>query len=408
MNKYIMTFRKITFAAASCVAAYGAFCALPAWSASSSPHGAPVFEENAAPINATMVGPEPAAVSAKNEKWDTISVDGKALSAAPFYVGGIVARDFAILTSKRLIIARLESDNKVNVQWTSGQIYGATALSLAAHDTNGDGREEIFVNAWRASGFSSTMIDKAGGKYRVLVDNLPYFFSSSPGGALYAQKLVDGGKRVDGLVYKVTRDARDLRIDPAFTIEGEAPLGLFNLDADGDGVSENVGVDRNGALVVYNQEGKLLWKAENLGGGTKKTKAANGNKEAPLAVPPRVVAVKDPEGRSLLAVGYSQFQKGMFMGIGDKDTGFLRLVRVARKSCSVEKKYVSHDSWIGDLVDMGGGPLGREDLPGYISISEKDNLSIIYLPPDKTRDEGRESSVSSGEPVRQKKDPVGP
>lgn len=402
--------------AISAVAVSAPFC-LPtakAWSEPQTqqpapPAKIPIFDHHGAPAVVKREGPEPHPTQVGGEKWDTISVDGEVLSAAPYYVGGIVARDLAVLTKKRLILAGM-IDDEMQARWTSRLLAGVTPLNLAVFDTNGDGREEIFVNAWRLDGLHSMMFDKAGGKYRMLAENLPYFFSGTPGKKLFAQKLVNGGKDLDPVVYEVQREEGDLRMDAAFTIEGKAPLGLYVVDADGDGIRELAGVNPEGALVIYSEKGKLLWSAEGLGVGTKKTKgASNGDDEkSQLAVPPRLVQLKDKDGGPLLAVGSSIFKSGVFLGIGDQETGYVTLIRAGAKSYSVEKVYTAYRAWIGDLVDMGGGPLGQDNLPGYIAISNEDKTSVIYLPPGQEKENGRESSVSSGEPSRPKKDPEGP
>lgn len=364
-----------------------------------------IFDHHGAPTTAKREGPEPQPTQAGGGKWDTISVDGEVLSAVPYYVGGIVARDLAVLTRKRLILAGMIND-EMQARWTSRLLAGVTPLSLAVFDTNGDGREEIFVNAWRLDGLHSMMFDKAGGRYRILAENLPYFFSGTPGKKLFAQKLANGGKDLDPVVYEVNREEGDLKMNPAFTIEGKAPLGLYVMDVDGDGDMERAGVAPDGSLLIYSKKGKLLWRAEGLGAGTKKTKgAANGDGKSQLAASPRLVQLNDKDGRPLLAVGSSIFKSGIFLGIGQNETGYVTIIRAGAKSYSVEKMFVAYRAWIGDLVDMSGGPLGQTNLPGYITINSEEKTSVIYLPPG--QEKGQESSVSSGEPSRSKKGPKG-
>ena len=358
----------------------------------------------AEPVRAALMGREPAAVTAESDKdpWDTISVEGKALSAALYYVGGIVARDVAILTMDRLVLAGVGNERAM-IKWVSPPFKGVTPLSLAVFDTNGDGREEIFVNAARADGFHSMLFDKTDKGYHMMAGDLPYYFSSTPGWRLIAQKMAADGKKIEGEFFTVTREEGDLRMDPAGIIEGGAPLGLYGFNPDDDGAMELAGVLSDGALAIFAQTGKLLWSAGGLGGGGYKN--LGGDDGAPLSAPPRLVALKDKQGRPALAVGKTNAVKGGFLGMGAKNTGMTRIMGVGPAAYSVNKILVAYNSWISDLVDMGGGPLGTYGAPGYVAVMEEKGGSIIYLPLEiEAAEPGRPSSVSSGAPGLPAKD----
>ena len=361
------------------------------------------------PALATRLGEEPEGVRPEDEKWRLVHIGGKALGVAFFYTGGIVARDLAVLTPDRLVIASL-GVGEAKIIWSAHNFQGARPLGLAVFDTNGDGREEIFVNAMKEGGLASAVFDKIGGEYRMIASGLPYFFSATPGGRLLAQKLAKGGHSVDPAVLYVSREEGDLRLDPAFTIEGEAPLGLYGADADGDGVMEMAGVPRDGALALYSPAGKLLWKAGGLGAGAKISTAEGALAQDPtsLRVPARVVRIKDQEGWPVLAVGSSAPDGGVFLGLGQRDAGAVRLIRAGASAYTIKKKYVVPKAWIGGLIDLSGGPLGKDSLPGFVAVQEREGTSTIYLPPDFTElGPELEITVSFGGPDKPRRDRTG-
>ena len=138
------------------------------------------------PVTAKIVGQEPEGVRPEDDKWKIARVGGKALGAALFYTGGIVARDLAILTTDRLLITALGDQETATIKWATHNFRGARPVGLAVYDTDKDGREEIFVNAVKDGSLASLMFDFKDGEYRLLASGLPYYFSSTPGGRLIA------------------------------------------------------------------------------------------------------------------------------------------------------------------------------------------------------------------------------
>ncbi len=320
--------------------------------------------------------------------WRIFKLKGAVVSAAWVYTGGVVKRDLALLYKNRLRLVTVKG-NKLVTKWKSPRYGKLRLVSLAAYDTNGDGRDEIFVNAFYGSSLQSFVIDKVGETYSVVGEKMPYFFSAPSRGELLAQEGKKGSPKSWREVYTVTRTNEDLKFAHLLSLQGkEIPLGLNSTDIDGDGNDEVFGISPKGRLVIFTKSGRMVWKGGNFGvTGNVIEIYSRKSSERTIHVPPKTLVLKSPNSGLVMAVGNANRRKGGLFQRESINKGSVMFLSIEPDTYTVRGVIGHQAGWISDLIDNSRGSLGHPDRLGYIRVivSAFSTKSIIHLPADNDR-----------------------
>ena len=144
-------------------------------------------------------------------------------------------------------------------------------IAIDSADLDNDGTLEIYVTALRGEELSSRVYLLENGSFRRIAADLPWFFRAMAlkGGAkkVYAQQM---GREDDyyGGLYEVVKKGTK------FTLENQTKLprfaNLFNLNqlVDRDGKTLLLVIHPDNYLLVYDEQGELLWKSSDRYGGS--------------------------------------------------------------------------------------------------------------------------------------------
>ncbi len=314
-------------------------------------------------------------------RFSRYEVDGRVKSASFGYTGGVVNRVLVLLFDNNLRIVTITDDKLERIAEVKFR-GGLTPISVVSFDVNGDGRDEFYVNSMGKERLESMIIDKTDGQYKVVAQQVPFYFSKTGDGVLLAQKEA-GTSVVGNEVFTVLESNGELSYIPAFTLQGkETPMGIIRADLDGDGIPEIAGISPYGRLLIFERGGKLVWKSDRF---AFTAKIAASTEKYQIPAPPGVVVVNDEKVGTVLAVGGAIYNEGGTFVAPTYDRGFVRYIAVRASD------YVIHDSFQGgqgsvsDLIDVSGGPLGRRDSAGYIRVLSgvmSDSSELIVPLPD--------------------------
>jgi len=322
--------------------------------------------------------------------WRNFKLKGAVVSAAWVYAGGVVKRDLALLYKNRLRIVTVKG-NKLVTKWRSPRYGKLRLVSLAAYDTNGDGRDEIFVNAFYGSSLRSFVIDKVGETYAVVGEKMPYFFSAPSRGELLAQEGKKGSPKSWPEVFTVTRANEDLKFVHLLSLQGaEIPLGLNSMDIDGDGNDEVFGISSKNRLVIFTRSGRMVWKGGHFGvTGNAIEIYSRKSSERTVHVPPKALVLKSPKSGLVMAVGSANRRKGGLLQRESITKGSVMFLSIGPDTYTVKGVIGHRSGWISDLIDNSRGSLGHPDRLGYIRVIEGvlSTKSILHLPADSDRGE---------------------
>lgn len=305
-------------------------------------------------------------------RWKKYSVDGEALSVVP--LGGPVL----IVFSDSLRLVRPDGD-KLATLWDMRAPSGAKLISAASADIDGDGVNEVFVNAVGKEGLVSFALKVTAETHTLIAQGLNYYFSPVKGGSALAQRGAEGSPILDAETFTVVKSGNDLSFLPAFTIkDGDVPVGLARVDLNGDNVAEVVGINSRGALIVYSQSGEAVWKTSGLG-LTGRNLYSLGDKSVPA--PPRILPVMDKTAGLTLAVAGAEYERGGILGGARLAKGAIRFVSVKENSCVEEDRISAPEGWISDLIEAPGND-GKNDTLGFIRVlpGALGGKSDIFLP----------------------------
>ncbi len=297
-------------------------------------------------------------------RWSRYQLDVKVLSASWVRYGVAADLRLAVLDPGGLRIMRPDDGKLKPMAEYRVERRGLRPVSVSSFDTDGDGKDEIFVNAFLDSNLASFVIEIEGDNIKVLSDSLPFYFSVSSDGALLAQR----GARV----FTVTRTGAELEFVPAFTLQGEEiPLGINRFDIDGDGTLELVGMLSQGRLIIFTQAGRPAWKGIGFGAtGRIAIPSDDEHSYTALTVPPKVLPVKDEKvGLTIAVAGAKHKESGILKRASLKD-GSIRFVTVEKGKYIVQDTLWSTEGWISDLIApaLATGPFAESGALGYIRV----------------------------------------
>lgn len=297
-------------------------------------------------------------------KWKKHKVEGAALSGASFKDGEGADELLAIAFENKLVIYHANKDGMKKIEELKAP-SGLSLLSVLARDTDGDGKDEIFVNAYKDSSLTSFVMGKTPKGHEIVIKNVPYYFSASSDGALLAQKGEEGMRFITGEVYTVTRTADKLEFIPAFTLKGaEIPIGINRVDLDGDRLLEITGLSPKGRLLIFDQSGELVWKGADFGVTGRAARISQGRGgTSSTPVPPRVLAV---EGTTLVTAG-AEFKPGGIFESAGLEKGFVRFIKIEEKKYRIEDSIRGVEGWISDLIDYSSDSRQARTF-GYIRV----------------------------------------
>ncbi len=256
-------------------------------------------------------------------------------------------------------------------------------ISVVPFDLNGDGADELLVNAYNEEGLS-TAVFRYADRIVPLNRGLAYYFSLTADGALLAQEGMDGFPAPTMKVSRVTPEEGSLRFVAAVTMTGnEIPVGVNRYDLDGDGAYELAGAGSRGDLMLFSFGGGVTWRGGDFG-STPRVVAVHrrGAGDRSYAVPPTPQIVVDPTlGPLVVMAGASYAKRGLF-STPTLTNGIVWFVRPTAKGYVVEDAYREGEAVVVDLISMNRGAHARNDAVGFVLKVRgmmKDS-SVIVLP----------------------------
>ena len=178
-----------------------------------------------------------------------------------------------VVMGDRTIDIYMYSDDKLILKKTLKGRGRDNYLSLDVADINGNGVAEIFVSNLVHNTLESFVMEFQGGEFREIAANKNYFFrvirTTKDPRILIGQRMgLDG--ILYGSVYKLAWKDGQYMESETIPLPGKTIVCGFNLiDLDNKGEEEIVLVDNNDYVKVLSSKGKLLWRSEEIYGGTR-------------------------------------------------------------------------------------------------------------------------------------------
>jgi hypothetical protein len=195
---------------------------------------------------------------------------------------GMTVADFDGDGLQEIAVAKNDPDNSLVIARITAGDYDQLAeialpplniISLDAADLDGDGRAELYLSALNDQKMSSLMVAFDEGRYRIEIENIPWFLRSvdlldPQGPVLLGQMLGDQEQVFAGKVFKVRREGDQL-------VEGDRidlpnPLNIFSFVpfADNQGALHFAHLSTNDYLKVYSKDGVEFWESADYFGGS--------------------------------------------------------------------------------------------------------------------------------------------
>ncbi|MBF0169580.1 MAG: hypothetical protein HQK87_00580 [Nitrospinae bacterium] len=243
-----------------------------------------------------------------------------------------------------------------------------TPVSLVPYDLDGDGTDELLVNAYREEGLASFVLRLADRRLVPLQQGLPHYFSLTVDGALLAQEGMEDFPAPTMKVSRVTAEEGSLRLVAAVTMTGnEIPVGVNRFDLDGDGAFELAGSGSRGDLLLFTFGGVVTWRGGEFGASPRVVVARKrGAPDRSYAVPPVPQRVIDPTlGPLVVVAGATYAERGLF-STPTLTRGTVWFVRPTPEGYVVEDAYREAEGAVVDLIPMNRGAHARTDAVGFV------------------------------------------
>ena len=103
-----------------------------------------------------------------------------------------------------------------------------------------------------------------------------------------------------------------------------------------------------------------------------------------IAVPPRVVAVKDESAGTVLIVGGAEYKSAGILGGGKLEKGFVRFIKIRESEYTIADSVSSPDGWISDIIGFPADRGVKGPAVGFIRVYPGviSDESEIVLPAD--------------------------
>jgi len=146
-------------------------------------------------------------------------------------------------------------------------------LSLDVADINKNGISEIFVTNLVDTRLESFVMEFQKGDFVKIATGLNYFFkvieTSKNGSMLLGQKAGLDGIFYGGVTHLVWKDNKYMEEKNIPLPPGAIVYGFNLIDVDKDGKEEIVLIDNYDNLRVFSNSGELMWRSDEIYGGTK-------------------------------------------------------------------------------------------------------------------------------------------
>jgi hypothetical protein len=310
-------------------------------------------------------------------------VSGVVSSATTVAIPGRDGTMVALLVDGKVRLTVVEGD-ALTLVTEADAVGSSTPVSLIAFDVDGDGTDEIVVNAYDDEGLAAYLLAYDGRRLRTTAQGIPYFFSAAADDTLLAQEGMEGTPIPGPTLARVVSEEGKLRYVASVKLAPtERVIGVGRFDIDGDGAAELAGMTERGDLILYTLGGEIAWKGSGFGyTGRRITLKPAGRRATSVVVPPRVVMIDDPNLGRLLAVAGASYSEGGIFSSARLVLGTVRFVRLRGDDYVVEDSYTDAEGYISDLIPMGRGAGGRNDAVGFVAVERGvvGSVSVVALP----------------------------
>ena len=241
------------------------------------PSASPVDEKDQEPETSSGHSPNlshftsSAPTSVRMKFWKSQKLETEIIGLDLGDVNGDGKNETVVMEHNRVAIYKHAINKLVLIQEIEGTRTD-NYISLDVADINGNGIPEIFITNLVDKELSSFVIEFQEGDFRKIVTGIKYFLkvsnTSQKGLVLLGQKAgMDGTFHgsVRQLVWKnnIYDESESISLPSGSIVYG------FNLiDLDKDETEEIVLIDNNDYLKVFSEEGELMWKSDEIYGGT--------------------------------------------------------------------------------------------------------------------------------------------
>ena len=227
-----------------------------------------------------------------------------------------------------------------------------TIVNLQVSDITGDRRDEILVNTFNETedGFSSFVIAKVKGKYRIIADNIPFVIGLLGGHSVADKEVYFVGQgfaeeelfsnTVSRLEFKRGKVSSTKRfsVPTGFTLPG-AVYG----DVNNDGVRELCFINKNNFLEIY-QGSKRLWLSdERLAGSLQNvqyevgTEKVSYTEKRQISAPMRIYDIDGNGAKEILLIDNKSGMSTSFGEYGFLNQGNIKMIRHSASGFDVQK-----------------------------------------------------------------------
>ncbi|MEA1924227.1 MAG: VCBS repeat-containing protein, partial [Pseudomonadota bacterium] len=227
-----------------------------------------------------------------------------------------------------------------------------TIVNIVVGDINGDRRDEIIVNTFNETedGFSSFVISKIKGKYRIIADNIPFVLGLL-GGRSVADKgvyFVGQGFEEEELFASTVSRLKFKNGKVSSTSRFNVPMG-FTLpgavygDVNNDKINELCFINKNNFLEIY-QGSKRLWLSEERLAGSLQdvqyevgTEKVSYTEKRQISAPMRIYDIDGDGTKEILIVDNKSGMSTSFGEFGFLNQGHVRMIRYSGRNFDVQK-----------------------------------------------------------------------
>jgi len=204
--------------------------------------------------------------------WKSQRLDFGIKGIAVGDVDGDGKKETVVIDKNSIYIYRYSEDRLALIKKIKGK-KSDNYLSLDVADINKNGISEIFVTNLVDTRLDSFVIEFQKGDFVKIETGINYFFkvieTSKNGSMLLSQKAGLDGIFYGSVTQLVWKDNKYMEEKNILLPKGAIVYGFNLIDVDKDGKEEIVLIDNYDNLKVFSNSGELMWKSDEIYGGTK-------------------------------------------------------------------------------------------------------------------------------------------